>query len=105
MNSLGVTILFAKDELDEKINLKSALKELYKIGITSVLVEGGSQVFTSFVKKDLFDDMLMFISPKILGCGVPVIGNLGIKDLQKSVKVKIGKVERIGDDVLLELYK
>ena len=49
--------------------------------------------------------MLMFISPKILGCGVPVIGNLGIKNLQKSVKAKIGNVEKIGDDILLELYK
>ncbi len=81
------------------------LKELYKIGIASILVEGGSQVFTSFVKENLFDDMLIFISPKILGCGVPVIGNLGIKNLQKSVKAKIGNVEKIGDDILLELYK
>ena len=105
LNSLGATVLFAKEESDEKLNLKSVLKELYKIGITSVLVEGGSQVFTSFVKKNLFDDMLMFISPKILGCGVPVIGNLGIKNLQKSVKAKIGNVEKIGDDILLELYK
>jgi len=105
LNILGATVLFAKEESDEKINLKSALKELYKIGIASVLVEGGSQVFTSFIKKNLFDDMLMFISPKILGCGVPVIGNLGIKNLQKSVKAKIGNVEKIGNDILLELYK
>ena len=105
LNSLGALVLFAKEESGEKVDLKSALRELYKIGIASVLVEGGSEVFTSFVKENLFDDMLMFISPKILGCGVPLIGNLGIKNLQKSVKAKIGNVEKIGDDILLELLK
>jgi len=105
LNSLGVTLLFAKEEKEDRINLKSALRELQKIGIASVLVEGGSQVFTSFIKENLFDDMITFISPKILGCGVPVVGNLGIKQLQKSLKIKINNVEKIGDDVLVEFYK
>lgn len=105
LNSLGATILFAKDDKEERLNLKSALKELYKEGIASVLVEGGSQIFTSFVKENLFDDMIMFISPKILGCGIPVIGNIGIKQLQKSLKVKINNLEKIGDDILAELHK
>jgi len=105
LNSLGVTLLFAKEERDNRINLKSALRELQKIRIASVLVEGGSQVFTSFIKENLFDDMIIFISPKILGCGIPVVGNLGIKKLQKSLKIKINNVEKIGDDVLVELHK
>jgi diaminohydroxyphosphoribosylaminopyrimidine deaminase/5-amino-6-(5-phosphoribosylamino)uracil reductase len=105
LNSLGVTILFAKEEKEDRINLKNALREMQKIGIASVLVEGGSQVFTSFIKENLFDEMITFISPKILGCGVPVVGNLGIKQLQKSLKIKINNVEKIGDDVLVEFYK
>jgi diaminohydroxyphosphoribosylaminopyrimidine deaminase/5-amino-6-(5-phosphoribosylamino)uracil reductase len=105
LNSLGVTLLFAKEEKDDRINLKNALKELYKIGIASVLVEGGSQVFTSFIKGNLFDDMITFISPKILGCGIPIVNNIGIKQLQKSLKLKINNVEIIGDDVLVEFYK
>lgn len=105
LNSLGVTILFAKEEKEDRINLKNALREMQKIGIASVLVEGGSQVFTSFIKENLFDEIITFISPKILGCGVPVVGNLGIKQLQKSLKIKINNVEKIGDDVLVEFYK
>jgi len=105
LNSLGVTILFAKEEKDNLINLKSALKELYKLGIASILVEGGSHIFTSFIKGNLFDDMITFISPKILGCGIPVVNNIGIKQLHKSLKLKINNVEKIGDDVLVEFYK
>jgi diaminohydroxyphosphoribosylaminopyrimidine deaminase/5-amino-6-(5-phosphoribosylamino)uracil reductase len=105
LNSLGATVLYAKEESGDRVNLKSALRELYKVGIASVLVEGGNEVFTSFIKENLFDDMFLFISPKILGCGVPLVSNLGIKSLKKSVKVTIGNVERIGDDILLEFYK
>jgi diaminohydroxyphosphoribosylaminopyrimidine deaminase/5-amino-6-(5-phosphoribosylamino)uracil reductase len=105
LNSLGVNLIFAKEEKDDRVNLKSALRELYKIGINSVLVEGGSQVFTSFIKENLFDDIFVFISPKILGCGLPVVGNIGIKQLQKALKIKINNVEKIGDDILVELYK
>jgi diaminohydroxyphosphoribosylaminopyrimidine deaminase / 5-amino-6-(5-phosphoribosylamino)uracil reductase len=103
--SLGITLLFVKDQKDDRINLKNALRELHKLGIASVLVEGGSQVFTSFIKENLFDDIITFISPKILGCGIPVVNNLGIKQLQKSLKLKINNVEKIGDDVLVEFYK
>jgi len=105
LRSLGIKVLYAKDEGDNKLNLKSILRELYKEGIASVLVEGGNQVFTSFVKENLFDDMLTFISPRILGCGIPVFGNLGIKRLQKSLKVKIKSVEKISDDILVEFCK
>jgi riboflavin biosynthesis pyrimidine reductase len=49
--------------------------------------------------------MITFISPKILGCGIPIVNNIGIKQLQKSLKLKINNVEKIGDDVLVEFYK
>lgn len=105
LHSIGSTVLYAKDDGKDKINLKSALRELHKIGIASVLVEGGSNIFTSFVSENLFDDIFLFVSPKILGCGLPIVGNLGIKNLKNSFKVKINNFEKIGDDVLLELSK
>ena len=103
--SQGAQVLFAKEESNGRIELKDALRELRKIQIASVLVEGGSEIYTSFIKNNLFDDMFLFISPKILGCGFPVVGSLGIKSLKKSLKVEIRNVERVGDDLLLELSK
>ena len=47
----------------------------------------------------------MFMSPKILGCGTPSIGSLGIKSLRQAVKLKIDNVKLTGDDVLIELIK
>jgi len=101
----GIKVVFIKEQSNGRLDLKSVLKELGKLNIASLLVEGGSKVFTSFIKESLFDDILMFMSPKILGCGIPSIGSLGIKSLRQAVKVKIDNVKLTGDDVLIELIK
>jgi diaminohydroxyphosphoribosylaminopyrimidine deaminase/5-amino-6-(5-phosphoribosylamino)uracil reductase len=72
--SMGVDIAFAGQGDDGKLDLKQALKELAQRNITSVLVEGGNKIFTSFIKNNLFDEILLFLSPKILGKGLSSIG-------------------------------
>jgi len=104
LQSKGVQVIFVKEEKG-RLNLKSALKELAKNKITSVLVEGGSEIFTSFIRQNLFDDIFLFISPKLLGSGLPLVEDLGIKKITSALKIKFGNVEKIGDDVLLELVK
>ena len=105
LNSLGVKILFVKENSDEKINLKSALLELAKNQITSVLVEGGSEVYTSFVRENLFDNIILFISPKILGPGLPIVQDFGAGKLKNVVKVKMTNVEIIDEDLCVEMLR
>ncbi len=103
--SKGADILFIKENEEGKIDLKQALKELAKLNIASILVEGGSKVFTSFVSQNLYDELVLFIAPKILGEGLSAIGNLGIKSIRKALKLRINNVEKLGDDILIELVK
>ena len=103
--ALDVDIIFAKEEAEGSIDLMNVFKELGKRGINSVLVEGGSTIFTSLIKKKLFDDILLFISPKILGNGLSIVGDLKIKSIGKAVKVKVEKLETCGDDIFVELKK
>jgi diaminohydroxyphosphoribosylaminopyrimidine deaminase / 5-amino-6-(5-phosphoribosylamino)uracil reductase len=105
LRQLGAQIIFTKENESGKIDLKKAMEELAKIQISSVLVEGGSEVITSFLEQKLYDDVLVFISPKILGEGKPAIGSLGIKSIHKALQLNIEKFEKIGDDLLLELKK
>lgn len=105
LENCGAHLIFVNEEEKNKLNLKEVLKELGKMKISSILVEGGGGVFTSFVKKNVFDEILLFISPKILGSGLPVINNIGVKSIRNALKVKIGNCERIGDDLMVELYK
>lgn len=103
--TLGAEVLFIKGWDDGKIDLKQAMKELAKLNIASVLVEGGSKVFTSFIKQNLFDELLLFIAPKILGKGLTAIEDIGIKSIRKAMKLKINNAEKVGDDILIELIK
>ncbi len=105
LTSLGVSIIYVKESKKGLLDIKEALKKLAKLNITSIIVEGGSRVFTSFINKNLFDDLLVFVTPKFLGEGLPVIGNLGITNIKKAVKIKVKNVETVGDDVLIELVK
>ena len=67
LEQLGVKIIFVKKNHSDRVHLKSMLKEIRKMGIASILVEGGAKIFSSFIKQNLFDDLLLFVSPKILG--------------------------------------
>ncbi len=101
----GAKIIFVKEENNGLLNLKQMLRELAKLNIASILVEGGSEIFTSFIKQKLFDDIFVFITPKIMGKGLPVVGDLGISSIRQSLKLKIAGTESVGDDILLELTK
>ena len=101
----GIKIIPIKLEDNHSLNIKDALKEIGKLEIASVLVEGGGEIFTSFIKRNLFDEVLLFLSPKLLGTGLPVIKDIGIKSLKYALKMKIGETEKIGDDLLIELKK
>ncbi len=101
----GVNVIFVKEDENGELDLKSTLKELGKLSIASILVEGGNKIFTSFIKNNLYDDILLFVTPKIIGNGISAIGNLGIYDIRKAVKVKVKSVDIIGDDILVELVK
>ncbi len=102
---LGVNVVFAEQNKKGKLKYKSVLQQLYKIGIYSILVEGGARIFTNFIKKGLFDELDVFISPKILGNGLAPFEDIGVKKLSKAIPLKLNKVLTLGDDVLLNYLK
>lgn len=101
----GVRIIFVKKNSNGKLNLKTVLKELANLEITSVLVEGGAEIFSSFLRQNHFDDILLFVSPKILGGGISAFNSIKIYDLKKAFRLKIKNSEIIGEDLLVELTK
>ncbi|MDH7603299.1 MAG: bifunctional diaminohydroxyphosphoribosylaminopyrimidine deaminase/5-amino-6-(5-phosphoribosylamino)uracil reductase RibD [Melioribacter sp.] len=101
----GIEIIFVPEERNGKIDLLKALSILAERKIISVLVEGGSKVFSSFIKQKLEDEILIFLSPKILGNGLPLCSNLGIKSLSKAINYSIKDVDKIGDDALIKFVR
>jgi len=86
------------------VDLMSLMKALGKLEICSVLVEGGAEINTAFIKEKLADKVLFFISPKIIGKGLSSLGDLGISQVDKSIKLKDIETKKLGKDILVEGY-
>ena len=86
-----------------RVNLRALLKKLAENGITSVLVEGGSEVAGSFVSQRLVDKFMFFVAPKILGGkkAKGVVGGEGFS-LARAPALEFKRVERVGPDLLVE---
>lgn len=75
---------------------------LYDIGAIVVLIEGGGITAWQFIKDGIFDEIWLFLSPKILGGGASLGGEEPMK-LKSARNLRISSVRRVGTDLLLIL--
>ncbi len=89
-----------------RIDLKALMPRLGKMGITSLLIEGGSRVAGSALREGIVDKVYFFYAPKILGGddGVPVCRGNGPDAMSQCIPVKNIQVHRFDDDVMIEGY-
>jgi riboflavin biosynthesis pyrimidine reductase len=80
------------------LRLNTILKILSKEKITSLLVEGGADIFNQFIEEDEFDEIIILQAPKILSKGIAIKNSEKIKELQQASKRKLG------NDIIL-IYK
>ena len=82
-------------------NLCFLLDELSKRGIAHLLVEGGPRVLTSFIKEGLADEIVVYISPRILGAqgSADITGPMA--ELTQAVGLHHVDIKRFDDDIRL----
>ncbi len=75
---------------------------LGRMGLLHVLCEGGGELAAGLIRRRLVDELLLFVSPCIIGGrkAVPAVGGAGWLLSSKPELVFTG-VERVGRDVLL----
>jgi diaminohydroxyphosphoribosylaminopyrimidine deaminase/5-amino-6-(5-phosphoribosylamino)uracil reductase len=100
----GIEVI-ATPRSEEGLDLPYVLDELGGRGIKGLLVEGGGETATRFVRRGLADKLTLFYAPKFLGSeGVPMIGALRAMRVAESLQFSVSEVEKIGDDVAVTLY-
>ncbi|PMP77455.1 MAG: bifunctional diaminohydroxyphosphoribosylaminopyrimidine deaminase/5-amino-6-(5-phosphoribosylamino)uracil reductase RibD, partial [Sulfurihydrogenibium sp.] len=98
--------VYQLDLFDGKFKIKDILEILYQNQIVHLLVEGGKEVITSFVRENIFDKISLFMAPKIIGeDGISSFGSLGVLDIKDSLKLKVDDFKRFGNDFYFECYK
>jgi len=91
---------------DGLIDLDILIESLGDLGITSLLIEGGSRVIASSLAARIVDKVIFFYAPRILGGddGVPICAGTGPELMSESIPLKDINVRRFGNDVMIEGY-
>ena len=90
-------------EHDGKLDLNALMKYLAEQEITSLLVEGGSEVHGAFLDARFAERVYAFIAPKIIGGrnALSPVGGNGCKDMGKALRLKDIEYKELGCDLLI----
>jgi len=100
----GVKIIFLPTK-ENRFELEDILSSLYEMDVMHLLVEGGKDLMTRFIKSGFYDKISLFQSPKLIGeDGMSSIGNLEVEDVSQSLKLRLESIKRFDQDVYFELY-
>ena len=67
LEHLGAELLYCGADRTGRVNLPDLLDLLGQKGVKSLMVEGGSQVITSFIESRLVDKLIITIAPRLVG--------------------------------------
>lgn len=98
----GGTTIHIVDDAD----LDALLADLYERGIHSVIVEGGSQVLSEFIRRGLWQKMIIFVAPMIVGgsAAPSIFSGEGVAKLTDAYRFRFDRVEAVGGDVMITTY-
>ena len=83
------------------VDLGAALALLRAAGVRSLLVEGGAEVITSFLRAQLVDRLVVGIAPTILGTGTDAVGDLRVAHVSEGVRLTKRSFHTVGEDLVL----
>lgn len=89
------------------VSVRSLLKQLVKKNITTLLVEGGGTLNWEFIKDGLFDEIIITITPYIVGGNnsVSFVEGKGFRKITDSPKLQLKSVTRLKTDLVLHYTK
>ena len=86
------------------IDLQQLLIELNRRECNEVLVECGATLAGAFVREGLFDEILVYMAPTLLGSSArPLLGLPQLASMSEKVALKWQDVRHVGDDLRLTL--
>ncbi len=98
----GIEVLEIGEDPAGRVDLHALLRLLGKREISSLLVEGGTTVATSFLKENLADRLIVILAPKIIGEGINAVGDLAIRRMDNALGFSFQRVTRCGADLILD---
>lgn len=100
----GATLLICNSD-DGKVDLRDLWQKLGRLGIQSLLLEGGSHLAGTALTLGLIDECVFFYAPKVIGCdGFSPFALTGITDMASSVQFRNLCMRRVGTDIMVSAH-
>lgn len=84
-----------------KLSIKEIMIKLGELHFNSIMIEGGSQLASSFLKEKMINQIVLFMAPIILGNSDYSLNSLGINDIAKAIRLKNRVTTQSEDDLMI----
>jgi diaminohydroxyphosphoribosylaminopyrimidine deaminase/5-amino-6-(5-phosphoribosylamino)uracil reductase len=82
-------------------DIHDVLLKLWDRGMRHVLVEGGAELASEFIKQGLFDEILIYQAPLLVGGTNVAVTDIGISTMQNALALEFVEVKQLGADVFM----
>jgi len=105
LRELGAEVIIVEGG-ERRVDLRLVVERLFALGITSVLIEGGSEIAASSLEADIVDKLVFFIAPLLIGGreAPAVIGGRGVGPLAEALRLRNVRWDAVGEDIMVEGY-
>lgn len=105
-DSSAPTLIYSRGSVptaNGHLDLRAVLKDLAARGVGTLLVEGGPEVHTSFLKARLADEVRIFMAPKLAGGAKArtFFEGAGVAEMADALRLEGLAVRHIGPDLLI----
>ena len=92
---------------ENSVNLKSLMKKLSTKKIQTLLVEGGGTVNWEFIKNNIFDELIITLSPYLIGGNnaTSLVEGNGFTKIINSPNLKLKSVKRLKNHLVINYIK
>lgn len=92
---------------ENSVNLKSLMKKLSTKKIQTLLVEGGGTVNWEFIKNNIFDELIITLSPYLIGGNnaTSLVEGNGFAKIINSPNLKLKSVKRLKNHLVINYIK
>ena len=90
-----------------KVNLRNLFQQLEKMGLKKIIVEGGGEINWSVLKLGLVDELVVTISPVVIGGrdAITLVEGKGFTNISDGIKMKLSnKIIQNKNEIVL-FYK
>jgi diaminohydroxyphosphoribosylaminopyrimidine deaminase/5-amino-6-(5-phosphoribosylamino)uracil reductase len=92
--------------ITQNIDLDPLLGDLCARGIQSMIVEGGALVLSEFIRRGLWQKMIVFVAPALVGGSEApsIFAGDAIQRLTDAYRFRFDRVELVGGDLMITAY-